>query len=447
MNLIRVSKGHDLPLEGRPATDLDVLPKPSRVAVLPERISFVKPKLMVKEADAVSIGTPLFHDKRHPRVRFLSPGGGVVEAIEFGPRRVIRKIVIRLDETEAADSFPPFDEGRLRRTDRRELVGALLDGGLWPLLRALPYRDYPDPEAEPPAIIVTLADDEPFKPDPAVYLAGRQDLFGYGMQVLARLAPRVFVPAPASANGALQAVDTWITHAVSGPYPALDPGVFVYHTRRSPADNRAWFVSGQDVLLIAGLLRDGRYPTERIVAIGGPAAGRRRHAAVRMGAPLKPLADLGGEASVRCIVGGVLRGFTGDPDGYFGYFETALNLVPVGDHREFMALVRPGYRKATFSRAFLSVLNRDTMPMDCNLHGELRPCVACNACSRVCPVDILPQLTYKSLLADDIEEALAHGLLDCVECGLCSYVCPAKIELCDHLTRAKRRYHQEQTAA
>ena len=445
MNTLRVSKGYDLPLAGRPGTDLDVLAKPSRVAVLPEHIPFIKPKLMVKEGDTVFLGTPLFHDKRKPRVRFLSPGGGGVEAIAYGPRRVIRKIVIRLDETEAAESFARFDEGQLRQTDRAELVAALLDGGLWPLLRALPFRDYPDPETEPPAIIVSLGDDEPFQPDPAVYLAGRQDLFGYGMQVLARLAPRVSVLAPANANGALQAVDTWITHTVSGAYPALDPGVFLYHTRRSPADNRAWFVRGQDLLLIAGLLRDGRYPTERIVAIGGSAAGRPRHAAVRMGAPLKLLAAA--DSSVRYVVGGVLRGFAGETDSYLGFFETALNLLPAGDRREFLAFVRPGYRKPSFSRAFLSAFNQDPLAMDCNLHGELRPCVACNACAQVCPVEILPQLTFKSLLADDIEEALAHGLLDCVECGLCSYVCPAKIELCDHLTRAKRRYHQEQTAA
>jgi Na+-transporting NADH:ubiquinone oxidoreductase subunit A len=147
------------------------------------------------------------------------------------------------------------------------------------------------------------------------------------------------------------------------------------------------------------------------------------------------------------VVGGVLRGFTGDTDGYLGFYETALNLLPAGDQREFLAFVRPGARKPSFSRTFLSALHRDRLPMDCNLHGELRPCVACNACMQVCPVEILPQLTFKSLLADDIEEALAHGLLDCVECGLCSYVCPAKIELCDHLTRAKRRYYQEQTAA
>jgi len=77
------------------------------------------------------------------------------------------------------------------------------------------------------------------------------------------------------------------------------------------------------------------------------------------------------------------------------------------------------------------------------MHGEERACVNCGYCSDVCPVDILPQFTLKSLLVDEIEEALAHGLLDCVQCGLCTYVCPSKIELADTLTRFKASYYKE----
>jgi Na+-transporting NADH:ubiquinone oxidoreductase subunit A len=416
------------------------------VAVLPEKIPFIKPRLLVKENQPVSVGTTLFEDKRDPRVKFLSPGGGTVEAVDYGPRRVIRRIVIRLDQVEAAQRFEPFEEGRLRRTDRRDLVDALLAGGLWPLLRALPFRDHPRPESRPPAVVVGLDDSEPFQPETAVYLAGRSDLFAYGLQVLQRLAPRVMVVARADRMAGKEEIASAITHIVEGAYPAEDPGTVVYHTRGSAEENRTWFIGGQDLLLIARLLRDGRYPVERIVAVGGPAAESRRHVAARAGAPLAALAQPADGRNPRWVVGGVLRGFAGDADGYLGFFETALTLLPLGDEREFLAFVRPGAKKPSFSRTFLSALGRDPLPMDCNLHGELRPCVGCNACVQVCPVEILPQLTYKSLLADDIEEALAHGLLDCVACGLCTYVCPAKIELCEYLTAAKRRHHQEQDA-
>jgi Na+-transporting NADH:ubiquinone oxidoreductase subunit A len=59
-------------------------------------------------------------------------------------------------------------------------------------------------------------------------------------------------------------------------------------------------------------------------------------------------------------------------------------------------------------------------------------------------VEILPQLAYKCILADDVDGALAHGLLDCVECGLCSYVCPSKIDLVGALKKARRTYYEEQ---
>jgi Na+-transporting NADH:ubiquinone oxidoreductase subunit A len=49
----------------------------------------------------------------------------------------------------------------------------------------------------------------------------------------------------------------------------------------------------------------------------------------------------------------------------------------------------------------------------------------------------------KCLVVDEVEEALAHGLLDCVECGLCTYACPSKIGLRELLVSAKAQYYKE----
>ncbi|MEJ2642727.1 MAG: 4Fe-4S dicluster domain-containing protein [Desulfosarcinaceae bacterium] len=141
-----------------------------------------------------------------------------------------------------------------------------------------------------------------------------------------------------------------------------------------------------------------------------------------------------------------MTGYRESAYGFLGWEQTALSVLPAGESKEFLGFVRPGARKHSFSRAFLSALKNDPLAMDCNLHGEERPCVACSNCARVCPVGILPQLTYKSALAGEVEESLVHGLLDCVECGLCTYVCPSKIELSRFLTAAKRSYLKEQTA-
>ena len=139
----------------------------------------------------------------------------------------------------------------------------------------------------------------------------------------------------------------------------------------------------------------------------------------------------------------VFRGYTTSRASYLGLYETSVTLLPEGDEKEFLGFARPGFGKPSHSRAFLSVFNTAGFNMDCGLHGEERACINCGYCSDVCPVDILPQFTLKSILAEEVEESLAHGLLDCVECGLCTYVCPSKIELCNAIAAAKRAYYLE----
>jgi Na+-transporting NADH:ubiquinone oxidoreductase subunit A len=127
-----------------------------------------------------------------------------------------------------------------------------------------------------------------------------------------------------------------------------------------------------------------------------------------------------------------------------GLFETALTVLPEGDTEEFLGFARPGFKKPSHSKTFFSFFNRKPLESSCNRGGGLRACVNCGYCAEVCPVDILPQYTLRSIVADEVEESLQLGLLDCVECGLCTYVCPSKIELKSILKEAKDAYYKEQ---
>lgn len=445
---IRTNRGYDLNPDGEPDHLLSALGQPAHVAVVPERLRFVKPRLAISVGDAVRVGSVLFVDKRNPDIKFLSPAGGRVAAVNYGRRRVIKSIVVARDHVESFEVFDTLDTAGLAGVTRSRLTAMLLAGGLWPLLRQLPYRDMARPGDIPPAIIVTIGNREPFSPRAPVYLAGREPVFAFGVQVLQKLAEgRVMVAADDAERDALSAVFETITHAYRGAYPAHDPGVVCYHTKTRPEENRAWYIDAQDVMLIAQLLKTGSYPTERVVVVAGSGVATRQHYRTRMGAPVGHLLKANPPADdCRLVAGGLLTGTRCDPDGFLGLYDTSLVVVPEGNTREFMALANPGYRKNSFSRAFLSCLNHAPLVMDCNTHGDPRACIACNHCSRVCPVDMLPQLTYKALVADEVEEALAHGLLDCVECGLCTYVCPAKIELTTTLITAKADYYKEQTS-
>ncbi len=447
MKTIRISKGYNLNLDGRPSADVEHLAEPDRLALLPEHIPFIKPRLLVKIDQTVQLGTPLVEDKRNASVRFLSPGAGRIAEINFGPRRVIQEIVIARDGTEERVNFDAFTEAELENTPRDNLIEAILAGGLWPLIRELPCRDYARLDASPRMVIVSLGSLEPFAPLPEVYLAGNESLFAYGVKVLRRLAPQVHVCAPVSASALPGNLSSLVTVRYDGPCPAHDPGVIHYHLKQSPEDNRAWYIAGQDVLLLAHLLKSGTYPTHRTVVLAGPAAGTRKHIHTRMGVPLAAItADRIRESGVRHIQGGVLTGFAGSGRTFLGFFENAVNLLPEGNHKgELLGLFRPGYRLPSYSRTFASKLNRADLVYDCNVHGGDRACIACGYCAQVCPVEILPQFTYKTVLAGEVEESLAHGLLDCVECGLCSYVCPSKIDLAEALRKARADYYIEQS--
>ncbi|MBL0713965.1 MAG: 4Fe-4S dicluster domain-containing protein [Desulfosarcina sp.] len=446
MKAIRNRKGYDLNIQGAPSDDLVSLSVPATVAVLPEHIPYIKPRLRVRIGDVVQVGSVLYEDKTDPRIRFVSPGGGVVADIVFGPRRVIREIVIKLDDEEAVMSFPAAAGAELDRMPREALVNRLLDGGVWPLLRELPYRKIASPEAVPPAIMVSLDAREPFQPDPESYLNEEtRPLFQYGLKILKRLCDTVYVYTHPRRKKICRTFKDELTHTIAGPYPADDPGVLLYHIRRRPEENGAWFINAQDLLMLARFLKNGTYPTERLFVVAGSGAAERQHVRSRLGAPLSHLVLAEPTCpDPRYVVGGVLRGYAGSPDGHIGLYETAVVVLPEATGREFMTLFRPGLNKPGRSRAFLSALQRAPMAMDTNINGGHRACIACGYCAEVCPVDIWPQMTLKSILAEEVEEYLAHGLLDCVECGLCSYVCPSKIELAETFRQTKFAYHKEQ---
>jgi len=309
----------------------------------------------------------------------------------------------------------------------------------------LPFGDIPHPEVRPPCIIVNLDSKEPFQPNPAIYLADKLDMLVFGVKILKKLCDTVHVLIHQDNEAMAGSLGDVLTHRVSGPYPAGDAGVLLYRIKKSPDENRAWHISGQDVLLLAELIKTGKYPLDRTVVVAGSMAQERLHVQTRLGAPLMHVAGELRENPIksRFIVGGIFSGYTAEKDSYLGFYQTSLVILPEGDQREMFAFARPGFNKPSHSKVFLSRLKKTPFLVDCGMHGEERACVNCGYCDDVCAVDILPQFTLKCTLADAVEEALAHGLLDCVSCGLCTYVCPSKIDLCAILRKAKDAYYRE----
>ncbi|MFT5171030.1 MAG: Na+-transporting NADH:ubiquinone oxidoreductase subunit A [Candidatus Marinamargulisbacteria bacterium] len=442
MKSINVKNTYDIKITGKPADTLDVVENIDEVAVLPSSIPFIKPKLVVKEGETVQIGSPMFFDKQDPRIQFLSPGAGRIKSIVYGPRRSLKRVIIALDKNESAVSFDRVSDQKLVDMSREELVNRLLAGGVWPVLQSLPFNTIANPDETPPSIYLSIDNDEPYLPNSEVFLkrSEDQDALRFGVKVLQKLSGgEVHVGIAAKNHALLTILRDVITHQLHGQYPANHPGVFLYHNKKSSQENKSWTIRSQELLMIARLLRQGAYPIDRIVTVAGPLAKKPRHLATRQGAPLSVLAgDVSGQPPIRYIGGGVMTGRLASQDSFLGFQEMGLHLIEEGKTPELLYFVRPGADKPSISKTFLSALfKQKKFDMNSSLNGGERSCISCGACPSVCPVDLLPQLVMKSVLAKDIEESIELGILDCVDCGLCTYVCPSKINLDDIITKGK----------
>ena len=73
---VQIKKGYRTKIAGGPSPEVEPLEKPAQVALLPEKIPFVKPRLKVKIGDKVKVGTPVFEDKRNSNLTFFIAGRG-----------------------------------------------------------------------------------------------------------------------------------------------------------------------------------------------------------------------------------------------------------------------------------------------------------------------------------------------------------------------------------
>ena len=442
MKTIDVKNTYKLSIKGKPSRSVLDLSKPTEVAVLPSTIDFIKPKLFVKQGDAVKIGTPLFFDKQHPEIVFLSPGSGEIKEIQYGPRRRLDAVVIALDTNEEYEPFTAYSN--VNSLNRDSLVQALLKGGLWAHFKEYPFNRIPSVLTIPPSIYIALDNDAPFQPESDLILLDNEGYFKAGMMALNILtAGDVNLSCSVANYDKYTGIQSYITHEVKGDYPANTAGVVLYHNKQDASENNAWTLGIESVILMGQFLTEGRYPTERMISLGGDLVAQPTHIKTREGVSIRHIVDET-EVPTRYIAGGILSGRKADKNSYLGYSEFALNVLREGKELELFTFFRPGFDKPTFSKTYLSALIPKALAtFTTSLNGGHRSCIACGACPQVCPVGIQPQFLFKSVLAGDVEESLAQGLLDCTDCGLCTYVCPSKIDLDGIFRNAKVTLEKE----
>jgi len=446
--MIRIRKGLDLPISGIPLQQILPSATPRHVAIMGDDYIGMRPTMLVQEGDSVTKGQALFEDKKNPGVLFTAPASGTVVAIHRGERRVLQSVVIRL-EGDRQREFTRYDVADLPSLTRQAVQAQLLESGLWTALRTRPFSKTPVPGTVPAAIFVTAMDTNPLSADPQPLILAQRQAFDAGLTLLTHLTDGKVHVCQASGGklgGHSQGKVTFNTFA--GPHPAGLPGTHIHFLEAVSLTKQVWHLNYQDVIAIGKLFTTGELYTDRVIALSGPQMRNPRLVRTCLGADINDLlVDETLEGENRHISGSVLSGrHAVGAHAYLGRFHLQISVVKEGREKELFGWVMPGKEKFSVTRTTLGHFLRNKLfNFSTDTHGGERAMVPIGNYERVMPLDILPTLLLRDLLAGDTDSAQALGCLELDEedLALCTYVCPGKYEYGPVLREVLTRIEQE----
>ncbi|WP_285112716.1 Na(+)-translocating NADH-quinone reductase subunit A [Leclercia adecarboxylata] len=446
--MIRIRKGLDLPISGIPVQQISPCATPRHVAILGDDYVGMRPTMLVQEGDSVIKGQALFEDKKNPGVLFTAPASGTIAAIHRGERRVLQSVVIRL-EGDRQREFARHDIADLPTLSRQAVQAQLLESGLWTALRTRPFSKTPVPDTVPAAIFVTAMDTNPLSADPQPIILAQRQAFDAGLTILTRLTEgkvHVCQAGGGKLGGHPQGKVTF--NAFAGPHPAGLPGTHIHFLEAVSLTKQVWHLNYQDAIAIGKLFTTGELCTERVIALGGPQMRNPRLVRTSLGADINDLlVDETLDGENRHISGSVLSGrhATG-AQAWLGRFHLQVSVVKEGREKELFGWVMPGREKFSVTRTTLGHFLRNKLfNFSTDTNGGERAMVPIGNYERVMPLDILPTLLLRDLLAGDTDGAQALGCLELDEedLALCTYVCPGKYEYGPVLREVLTRIEQE----
>lgn len=446
--MFRIRKGLDLPISGVPEQHVATGASIRHVAILGDDYLGMRSSMRVQEGDRVVKGQALFEDKKNPGVLFTAPASGTVVAINRGERRILQSVVIGIDGDEQRE-FARYDPEDLTTLSRDAVQAQLLESGLWTAFRTRPFSKSPVPGTEPAAVFVTAIDTNPLSVDPQPVILAQRKVFDAGLTVLTRLTSGKVHVCQASGGKLGGHSHGQVTfNEFAGPHPAGLVGTHIHFLEPVSLTKQVWHLNYQDVIAIGKLFTTGELCAERVIALGGPQAVNPRLVRTLMGADIHELlADETKAGENRLISGSVLSGrHAVGAQAYLGRFHLQVSIVQEGREKELFGWVLPGADKFSVTRTTLGhFLRHKLFNFSTSTHGGERAMVPIGNYERVMPLDILPTVLLRDLLAGDTDGAQALGCLELDEedLALCTYVCPGKYEYGPVLREVLTRIEQE----
>ncbi len=427
---IRIKKGLDIKLKGE-AKKITTNAVASNVyTLLPVDFHGITPKLIAKVGTKVKAGEPIFYNKANDKMNFVSPVSGEVLEIVRGEKRKILAIKISADKEQTYQENGKFD---LASADADAAKNHLLSTGCWSFIKQRPYDVIANPDNTPKAIFISGYASAPLTADYDYILKGKEVELQTAITALGKLTDgEVHVSIGKKSKSPFADIKGISIHKVKGPHPSGNVGTQIAHIDPINKGEVVWTITPQDLVIIGELLLTGKFNAERIIAVGGSVVKNPKYYKTKIGAEVSTFVyDAGVDSdNFRIISGNVLTGRKVQPDGFLGYYDNTVTLIPEGDDYEFFGWTKPIFNKISSTRAltFSWLTPKKKYDLTTNTNGEHRAFVLTGQFEEVFPFDIYPIQLMKACLYEDLDEMEQLGMYEVApeDFALTEFICVSK---------------------
>ena len=427
---IRIKKGLNINLVGaaEPSTSKAVLSNVYSINLLD--FHGMIPKMIVKEGAEVKAGEPLFYNKNHREMLFVSPVSGELVEIVRGARRKILNLKILADKSQLRLEHQPLNP---EQASGDTIRAYLLKTGCWPFIKQRPYDLIANPLTTPKAIFISGYATAPLSADLDYVLAGKEAELQAAITALGKLTPgKVHVSVGKKSNSPLAGLKGITLHHISGPHPAGLVGTQINKIDPINKGELVWTIQPQDLIIIGEALLKGIFNPERTIALVGSCVKSPKYYKTRIGAEIATFLYASGVNidNFRVINGDVLTGSRTKPDGHLGFYNTTVSVIPEGDDYEFFGWNKPVFNKISTTRAltFSWLQPKKKYDLTTNTNGEHRAFVVTGLYEKVFPMDIYPLQLLKACMVQDLDEMEQLGLYEVIpeDFSLTEFICISK---------------------
>ena len=428
---ISIKDGANLNLKGLASMELEVANMSLNYALNPDDFFGLIPRMLVKEGDKVSLGQPIFHDKKNESIKIVSPVSGKIQEIVRGAKRKILNVIIKREGESAVN----FKIPSLSSISNKKILELLIESGSLAFIRQRPYNIIARPDRPPKSIFVSVHSTAPYAANYDFILKKRMDEFQVGVDVMSKLIGKpINLSISHNCESDFSTLNNVDVYKIKGAHPSGNESFQINRIDPLNSGEIIWVIKPEDIANIGSFFMTGIFNPKRTVAVSGDSLKSPKYYDAIIGSPISSLVDskeIPNSEEYRFINGDPLSGSKVEYSGFLGFYNNTLSVIKEGNQFRMLGWLPFMYNSIpSFSKTSLSWLLGGEKKVNTNLNGEERAIVVTGEMEKYFPMDIFPMQLIKACMRGDVEKMESLGIYEVIpeDFGLVDFSCTSKIE-------------------